>query len=101
MNLLALAMQKTKSCDGKTVAAALQDISSAPGEKCTDFATCSKLLADGKDINYEGKSGPVEFDANGDPSIATMGVYEFTANDKYVPKLDQFVTGKVPAPAAS
>ena len=100
VNLIALGMVKTQSCDGKTIAAALQDISSAPGEKCSDFASCAKLLADGKDIDYEGKSGPVEFDANGDPSIATMGVYEYEANDKYVPKLDEFVTGKVPAPAA-
>jgi hypothetical protein len=25
-----------------------------------------------------------------------MGVYEYEANDKYVPRLDEFVTGTVP-----
>ena len=54
------------------------------------------LLDAGTDINYEGASGPVDFADNGDPSIATMGVYEYEANDKYVPRLDEFVTGVVP-----
>ena len=98
VNLIALGMVASGSCDGKTIAAALKDVSSG-GEKCTDFATCAALLAEGKDIDYDGKSGPVEFDDNGDPSVATMGVYEYEANDKYVPKLDLFVTGQVPAPA--
>ncbi len=44
-----------------------------------------------------GVSGPVEFDDNGDPSVATMGVYEYTANDKFAPAADQFITGAVPA----
>lgn len=97
VNLIALAAVKAGSCDGKAVAAALKDVSSG-GEKCTDFASCAALLAEGKDIDYDGKSGPVEFDDNGDPSVATMGVYEYEANDKYVPKIDEFVTGEVPAP---
>jgi len=95
VNLIALAMQASGSCDGATVAAALQAVSSG-GEACTDYATCAALLAEGKDINYEGVSGPIEFADNGDPSIATMGVYEYEANDKFAPKLDLFVTGEVP-----
>jgi len=95
VNLIALAMVASGSCDGATVAQALQAVSSG-GEACTDFATCAALLAEGKDINYEGVSGPIEFADNGDPSIATMGVYEYEANDKFAPKLDLFVTGEVP-----
>jgi ABC-type branched-subunit amino acid transport system substrate-binding protein len=95
VNLIALAMQAAGSCDGVAVGQALIDVSKG-GEACTDYATCAALLAEGKDINYEGVSGPVEFADNGDPSIATMGVYEYEANDKYVPKLDLFVTGEVP-----
>jgi len=26
-----------------------------------------------------------------------MGVYEYSANDKFAPKADQFITGAVPA----
>ncbi|MBU6243653.1 MAG: ABC transporter substrate-binding protein [Actinomycetales bacterium] len=95
VNLIALAMKASGSCDGATVAAALQDVSKG-GEACTDYASCAALLDQGKDINYEGVSGPVEFADNGDPSIATMGVYEYEANDKFAPKLDLFVTGEVP-----
>ena len=95
VNLIALGMEVAKSCDGAAIAAALQGVSK-DGENCTDFASCKALLDAGTDFNYEGQSGPVEFADNGDPSIATMGVYEYEANDKYVPLLDDFVTGVVP-----
>ncbi|CAB4876523.1 unannotated protein [freshwater metagenome] len=95
VNLIALGMEAAKSCDGVAVAAALMDVSK-DGEACSDFASCKALLDAGTNINYEGVSGPIEFAENGDPSIATMGVYEYEANDKYVPKLDEFVTGTVP-----
>ena len=95
VNLIALGMEVAKSCDGTAIAAALQGVSK-DGENCTDFASCKALLDAGTDFNYEGQSGPVEFADNGDPSIATMGVYTYEANDKYVPLLDEFVTGVVP-----
>lgn len=95
VNLIALGMEAAKSCDGAAIAAALIDVSK-DGENCADFASCKALLDAGTNINYEGVSGPVEFADNGDPSIATMGVYEYEANDKYVPRLDEFVTGTVP-----
>jgi branched-chain amino acid transport system substrate-binding protein len=95
VNLIALGMEAAKSCDGAAIAAALIDVSK-DGENCADFASCKALLDAGTNINYEGVSGPVEFAENGDPSIATMGVYEYEANDKYVPRLDEFVTGTVP-----
>jgi len=95
VNLIALAMTASGSCDGATVAQALQSVSK-DGEACSDYASCAALLAEGKDINYEGVSGPIDFADNGDPSIATMGVYEYDSNGSYVPKLDLFVTGEVP-----
>jgi len=95
VNLIALGMVVAQSCDGAAIAAALQSVSK-DGEPCNDFASCKALLDAGTDINYEGASGPVDFADSGDPSIATMGVYEYEANDKYVPRLDEFVTGVVP-----
>lgn len=95
VNLLALAMVAAGSCDGAAVAQALIDVSKG-GEKCSDYATCAALLAEGQDIDYDGVSGPIEFADNGDPSIATMGVYEYTANDAIEPQFDLFVTGTVP-----
>jgi branched-chain amino acid transport system substrate-binding protein len=55
------------------------------------------LLDAGKNINYEGQSGPIDFNKFGDPSVATMGLYKYVSNSKYVPELP-FVTGPVPAP---
>ena len=94
--LIALAAEQGKGTDGKTIAANLKSVSSG-GTKCTSFKECKDLIAAGTDIDYDGVSGPVEFDDNGDPSVATMGVYEYTANDKFAPKPDQFITGAVPA----
>ncbi|QVQ53072.1 ABC transporter substrate-binding protein [Spiractinospora alimapuensis] len=41
------------------------------GTECSDFAECRDLLADGEDIDYQGKSGGIAFDDNGDPTQST------------------------------
>jgi len=99
VTLIALAAQAGGATDGDTIAANLQAVS-AGGEKCDSFATCKALLDEGKDIDYDGVSGPIEFDANGEVTQATMGVYEYVANDKYEARPEEFVVGAVPAPNA-
>lgn len=99
VTLIALAAEAGGATDGDTIAANLQDVS-AGGEKCGNFADCKALLDEGKDIDYDGVSGPVEFDANGEVTQATMGVYEYVANDKYEARPEEFVVGAVPAPIA-
>lgn len=99
VTLIALAAEAGGATDGDTIAANLQDVS-AGGEKCGNFADCKALLDDGKDIDYDGVSGPIEFDANGEVTQATMGVYEYVANDKYEARPEEFVVGAVPAPIA-
>ena len=37
----------------------------------------------GDQVDYDGYSGPVTFDENGDPTEATIGIYEFGADNKY------------------
>jgi branched-chain amino acid transport system substrate-binding protein len=94
VNMIALAAQAAGSDNGKAIASKLREISEG-GEKCTNFADCKKLLDEGKDIDYEGQSGPTDLDENGDPSKATMGIYQFGSDDKIAP-LD-FISGDVPA----
>ena len=50
------------------VAAALRDVATPPGEvvRPGEWAKAKKLLSEGKDVNYEGASGNVDFDENGD-----------------------------------
>ena len=94
--LIALAAEQGGSTDGKTIRDNLVSVSKG-GTKCTTFADCKALIADGEDIDYDGVSGPVEFGNNVDPSYATMGIYQYTANDKYVALPAEFISGDVPA----
>jgi ABC-type branched-subunit amino acid transport system substrate-binding protein len=86
--LSALAAQDAKDDSGKSIASKMQDVS-AGGTKCTAFKECVDLLKAGKDIDYDGVSGPIEFNEKGDPTQATIGIYSYDATNKYT-----FVEGK-------
>ena len=94
--LIALAAEQGGATDGKTIRDNLVSVSK-DGTKCTTFAECKALIEEGTDIDYDGVSGPIEFADNGDPSYATMGVYVYEANDKYVALPAEFISGDVPA----
>lgn len=64
MNLIALAMVASGSCDGTGINDAIKDVS-AGGTPVTTFAEGAELLANGEDIDYQGASGPVDLDATG------------------------------------
>ncbi len=66
--LLALAIEKNGKAERAGLNKALRAVATAPGEVILpgEFAKAKKLLAAGKDINYEGAAGSHEFDANGD-----------------------------------
>ena len=74
MVLLAFAMEKAGSDDGAAIRDALQSVSRAPGVAIgtglDEIKRGLELLRDGQDINYEGASGPVDLDDNGDVSGA-------------------------------
>lgn len=79
----ALAALKAGSVKGPDIAAQLGSITGPEGEVCTTFADCAALLAEGKDINYDGISSEIEFDENGDPTKAVIGIYQYDAENKY------------------
>jgi branched-chain amino acid transport system substrate-binding protein len=93
--LIALAAVAAENDSGEAIASELQNVS-REGEKCTSFAECSELLAAGEDIDYDGVSGPIEFDDNGDPGEASIGVYEYGPDNKYSSTAIRYVTGEVP-----
>lgn len=78
--LSALAALQGGATDGTTIKDNLQSVSEG-GEKCTDFAACAALIKDGKDIDYDGKSGPIDFDDNGDVTKATISFYKVVDDD--------------------
>jgi neutral amino acid transport system substrate-binding protein len=70
--LLALAAQAAKANTGEAIASKIREVSNGPGEEVTDVCKGLTLLKAGKDINYQGASGNVDIDANGD----VVGVYD-------------------------
>ncbi len=80
--LTALAAIKAGNDSGTAIASEMVSVSKE-GEKCSTFADCKELLDAGTDIDYDGVSGPVEFSDAGDPTQATIGVYQFGADNKY------------------
>lgn len=66
--LLALAIEKNGKADRAGLAQALRDVATAPGEKILpgEWKKAVELIKAGKDIDYEGASGPAEFDKAGD-----------------------------------
>src|SRR5262245_1253715 len=66
--LEALAIQKLGKDTREGLNKALRDVATAPGETIYpgEWEKAVKLLAEGKDINYEGASGSQEFDEHGD-----------------------------------
>ena len=78
--VIALAAIAAESDAGTDIGAALIDVSGG-GTQCPTFAECAALLADGEDIDYEGISGPIDFDENGDPGQASFGILQFNATN--------------------
>jgi ABC-type branched-subunit amino acid transport system substrate-binding protein len=74
-----LASIAAKSNSGKAIAAKLRAISGPPGEKYTflQLPAAIKALRAGKDINYEGVAGSIDWDENGDPASATYDFYKY------------------------
>ena len=66
--LIGLAIEKAGSTDRTAVRDALREVANAPGEVVGpgEWKKAVALLAEGKDINYEGVSGQHEFDDKGD-----------------------------------
>jgi branched-chain amino acid transport system substrate-binding protein len=89
VNLIALATEEAKSTKGVDIAKHLKDVSEN-GEKCNDFPSCVTLLRNGKDIDYDGESGPVTFSDAGDPTEAYIGIYEYQNDNTYKPSKEEF-----------
>lgn len=92
--LIALAIAKTgpkflnmsQMEQGKAIRDNLRRVANAPGThvKYNQFARAFNLLGKGKNVNYQGVSGPITFDKNGD---VKEGAYEIwmVRNGKTIP----------------
>jgi ABC-type branched-subunit amino acid transport system substrate-binding protein len=82
---IAIAAYAANSTDPADISTYLRQISggTGEGETVTDFASAAALIAEGKQVDFDGYSGPITFDENGDPTDATIGIYEYNAENKY------------------
>lgn len=79
-----LAAVAAGSSDGEEMAAAVVDVTGPPGPKYTfeQLPQAIEALENGEDIDYEGASGPIDWDENGDLS-------------RYIYDISQFKGGKL------
>jgi ABC-type branched-subunit amino acid transport system substrate-binding protein len=80
--LLGLAAIAGGDDSGATIASNLLDVSEE-GTPCRGFEECAQMLEQDEDIDYEGVSGPIDFNGTGSPSAATIGIFEYMASNNY------------------
>jgi ABC-type branched-subunit amino acid transport system substrate-binding protein len=83
--LIALAAEKAgTTTDSAKIRDALRDVATAPGEKVgpgvAGLTRAFELIADGKDINYEGAGGSQDFDSNGDVA-STIEIWQVKGSE--------------------
>jgi branched-chain amino acid transport system substrate-binding protein len=90
--MTALAAVAAKSDDPETFAPEIINLS-RDGTECSSFKECADLLEKGEDIDYTGVSGPCDLGDTGSPTKATIGIYQYDANNTY--KNLKYVTGVI------
>lgn len=87
MALMALAIERAWKAagaepDGDQIRAALFEVASPPGKKVAwdELDAGLEAVRAGEDIDYEGASGPIDFDANGDVSLKKVGFWSVRAS---------------------
>jgi branched-chain amino acid transport system substrate-binding protein len=79
VTLCALAAVAAGSNEGADIAEQVQAVGSAPGDKYdyTTMGDAITALQAGEDIDFEGVSGSLDLDDNGDPILGTYDIYEY------------------------
>jgi len=92
--LIALAAHQVGPDDTLGMREAINELSTRGGA-CRDFGNCVQALAGGRNIDYEGPSGPVQIGPDGDPERARYDIFRFT--DEGVDRTErQFTVTRVP-----
>ena len=83
--LVALAADYAGCADGTAIAAAMPMIANADagGEACKTYADCLAIIQAGGQPNYDGVTGPLDFNEYGDPKAATIDVVQYISNTKF------------------
>ncbi|TDC46049.1 amino acid ABC transporter substrate-binding protein [Actinomadura sp. KC345] len=79
---MALAAETAKTDDPAAFKAKMNEVTKG-GEKCTTFTQCRDLIKQGKDIDYDGASGPLDFTEPGEPGATEIEIYEYNDKGKF------------------
>ncbi len=60
--------------DGEAMMTAIAGLTH-DGEECTSYGECAALIDEGKDVDYSGVSGPINFSEEGDPTVAVYSIH--------------------------
>ncbi|MCW2505371.1 MAG: ABC-type branched-chain amino acid transport system, Extracellular ligand-binding receptor [Actinomycetia bacterium] len=88
--LVALAAETARSSKGTDLGKFINSTTTG-GEKCTDYKSCLALIKAGKDVDYDGVTGPLAFTEAGEPSKASFGLLQFGADNKLDDAKTQYV----------
>lgn len=69
--------------EGQGVAEQLERVSAPPGEPFTwrELPEAMRALAAGQQIDYQGASGGIDLDSNGDPTAGTYDIYRYEGEE--------------------
>ncbi len=95
--VIALAAEIAKT-DGSAMADQIVGVTK-DGEKCTDFQSCLDIIKAGGDPDYDGQSGPITMNGNGEPLEASYGILTFGAGNQLDDSLTTYVTASAPESA--
>jgi len=77
----ALAAETARSSKGTEIGKFINAITTG-GEKCSAYKDCLALVKAGKDVDYDGVTGPLSFTDAGEPAKASFGILQFGTNNK-------------------
>jgi ABC-type branched-subunit amino acid transport system substrate-binding protein len=86
----ALAAETARSNRGVDIGKYINSVTTG-GEKCKTYKECVALVKAGKDLDYDGITGPLEFTDAGEPAQASFGILQFSAENKIADDKTQFV----------
>lgn len=90
ITVAAIAIEAADEVSGAAVDSVVRDVTRPDGEEVYSFEEAKEILQDGdaSDVNYEGVSGPVDLDENGDPP----GFYQIYSVEDHEYEYGDYVT---------
>ena len=79
MTLCVLGAVAAGSNEGPAISEQIAEVSGPPGDQYdyTQMADAVEALQAGDDIDFEGVTGPLDLDENGDPAVGFYDVYSY------------------------